>query len=144
MSCVFCRIADGEIEAHQVWADDRIMVFLDTSPLFPGHCLVCPRDHVSDLPSLPTDLIQPLFGTAKLVAKALENGFGAQGSLVAINNTVSQSVPHLHVHVVPRRRQDGLKGFFWPRRPYRDRAHLEETAEAVRRAIADLQPASTF
>jgi histidine triad (HIT) family protein len=132
-SCVFCRIVAGEIKAYRVYEDDHVIAFLDASPLFPGHCLVSPKEHVDTLMDLPSTLTVPLFDTAKRIAKAVESGLGADGSFVAINNKVSQSVPHLHVHVVPRRRKDGLKGFFWPRNPYRDEQEMEET----RRKLAD-------
>lgn len=135
-NCVFCKIIRGEIAAEKVYEDESCVVFLDSGPLFAGHCLVCPRQHMETLMDVPPELLQPLFTNAQLIARAVENGLGADGSFVAINNKVSQSVPHLHVHVIPRRRKDGLKGFFWPRRPYRDQAEMRETAEALRRAIS--------
>jgi histidine triad (HIT) family protein len=135
-NCVFCKIIRGEIAAEKVYEDESCVVFLDSGPLFAGHCLVCPRQHMETLMDVPPELLQPLFTNAQLIARAVENGLGADGSFVAINNKVSQSVPHLHVHVIPRRRKDGMKGFFWPRRPYRDQAEMRETAEALRRAIS--------
>ncbi len=135
-NCVFCKIIRGEIAAEKVYEDESCVVFLDSGPLFAGHCLVCPRQHMETLMDVPPEMLQPLFTNAQLIARAVENGLGADGSFVAINNKVSQSVPHLHVHVIPRRRKDGLKGFFWPRRPYRDQAEMRETAEALRRAIS--------
>jgi histidine triad (HIT) family protein len=133
--CRFCAIVRGEVEAGIVLEDDRTLAFLDNRPLFPGHSLLVPRDHVETLPDLPDDLIGELFGNARLLAGAMEE-FGAEGSFVAINNRVSQSVPHLHVHVVPRTKGDGLRGFFWPRQKYRDEAHLAETQASLRAAIA--------
>ncbi|HYZ86533.1 MAG TPA: HIT family protein [Bryobacteraceae bacterium] len=134
--CVFCRIAAGEVQAAVVYEDDDIIVFLDSSPLFEGHSLVCPKAHVETMLDLEESMMQPLFGVAKRVAKALETGLGAAGSLVCVNNRVSQSVPHLHVHVIPRRPKDGLKGFFWPRRPYNSRGEMEAVAGKVRDALA--------
>jgi histidine triad (HIT) family protein len=136
--CVFCRIVRGEVQARTIHEDERTIVFLDSGPLFPGHCLVCPKDHYDTLLDVPGDLLEPLFSTAKLMAAAVERGLGAQGSFMAINNRISQSVPHLHVHVVPRRRQDGLKGFFWPRRPYKDEAEAAATQKALQQAVSEL------
>ena len=136
-NCVFCKIIRGEIAAEKVYEDESCVVFLDSGPLFAGHCLVCPRQHIETLMDVPPEMLQPLFTNAQLVARAVETGLGAEGSFVAINNKVSQSVPHLHVHVIPRRRKDGMKGVFWPRRPYRDQAEMRETAEALRRAISE-------
>lgn len=110
-----------------------VVVFLDHRPLFPGHCLVVPREHVDTLGDLPAALTAPVFDTAAAVARALERALGAEGSFVAVNNRVSQSVPHLHVHVVPRRKGDGLRGFFWPRGRYAS----EEEREATRRRLAE-------
>lgn len=134
--CVFCKIIRGEIAAEKVHEDENCIVFLDSGPLFAGHCLVCPRQHIETLLEVPPSMLQPLFTNAQLIARAVESGLGAEGSFVAINNKISQSVPHLHVHVIPRRRKDGMKGFFWPRRPYRDQTEMRETAEALRRAIS--------
>ena len=111
------------------------LVFLDYRPVFPGHCLVIPKEHYETLPDLPVALIQPLFEEVRLVARAVETALAAEGSFVAINNKVSQSVPHLHVHVVPRRRKDGLKGFFWPRQSYRDETHMAEVRDLLRGAL---------
>ena len=131
--CVFCRIAAGTAEASLVFQDERTLAFLDHRPLFPGHCLLMPRLHAATLADLPGELLQPLFGVAQRLTNALERALGAHGSFVAINNRVSQSVPHLHVHVVPRRTKDGLRGFFWPRQRYESAAAMEQ----VRAAIAD-------
>jgi histidine triad (HIT) family protein len=137
-SCRFCSIVRGELESHVVLEDRGTFAFLDERPLFPGHSLLVPREHVETLVDLPDRLLPELFGNARLLALAMESGLGAEGSFVAINNRVSQSVPHLHVHVVPRTKGDGLRGFFWPRHKYRDDAHAAETAERLRTAVADL------
>jgi histidine triad (HIT) family protein len=114
---------------------DAVIAFLDHRPLFPGHCLVIPREHVDTLGDLPGPLTGALFEAAAAVARALEAGLGADGSFVAINNRVSQSVPHLHVHVVPRRRGDGLRGFFWPRGRYESPAAMEEIRARIAGAL---------
>jgi histidine triad (HIT) family protein len=128
----------GEAPAQIVLEDEQTIAFLDNRPLFPGHTLLLPRTHVEALPELPDELLAPVFGNARLLARAMLPAFGADGSFVALNNVVSQSVPHLHVHVVPRRRKDGLRGFFWPRSKYRDEAHEAEARDALRAALADL------
>ena len=138
-ACTFCEIVSGEISGHVVFEDDRTLAFLDRRPLFPGHSLLVPRDHHETLLDLPDDLIATMFTNARLLARAMEAGLGAEGSFVALNNRVSQSVPHLHVHVVPRRRKDGLRGFFWPRQKYADEAHAEETARVLRDTIDSLR-----
>lgn len=133
--CLFCRIVAGAVAAPIVLEDDRSIAFLDHRPLFPGHVLLIPRRHYETLTDLPADEIVPLFGAAQLLSRAVEEAMQADGSLVAINNRVSQSVPHLHVHIVPRKRKDGLRGFFWPRRPYRDEAEAESVRAAIRDAL---------
>jgi histidine triad (HIT) family protein len=135
--CVFCRIVAGETAAHVVLEDERTMAFLDARPVFPGHCLLVPRAHHETLADLPADLVEPVFATAQRLAGAVEAGMGADGTFVAINNRVSQSVPHLHVHVVPRRRKDGLRGFFWPRQKYDSDDAMAAAATAVRAALRD-------
>ena len=134
--CLFCRVARADLPAHLVWEDARTVAFLDHRPLFPGHALVVPREHVETLLDLPPAEIAPLFGAVQLVARAVEQALGAAGSFVAVNNRVSQSVPHLHVHVVPRRPKDGLKGFFWPRGRYRDDGEAADVAARLRAAVA--------
>jgi histidine triad (HIT) family protein len=129
--CKFCRI-DPAVTVDET---AKCLVFLDYRPVFPGHCLVIPKEHYETLADLPADSIQPLFQEAQRVARAVETALGAEGSFIAINNKVSQSVPHLHVHVVPRRRKDGLKGFFWPRQSYRDEAHMAEVRDLLRDAL---------
>jgi histidine triad (HIT) family protein len=133
--CRFCAIARGETDARIVLDDEDVLAFLDHRPLFPGHCLVIPREHYETLADLPPHMLEPLFGAARVLSCAVVDALEADGSFVAVNNIVSQSVPHLHVHVVPRSRKDGLRGFFWPRNPYRDDAHAEDVAGALRRAV---------
>lgn len=118
MDCLFCRIVDGEEPAYVVEQTATTVSFLDTRPVFKGHVLIVPRRHVGTLPDLPPDLVEPVFIAAQRTAAAMTSALQADGSFVAINNVVSQSVPHVHVHVVPRRRKDGLRGFFWPRTKY--------------------------
>jgi len=130
--CVFCEIAAGRSVAAVVLESEASIAFLDHRPLFPGHVLLVPRAHVPTLLELPVDQVGPLFANAQRIAAALESGLGAQGSFVAVNNRVSQSVPHLHVHVVPRSRGDGLRGFFWPRQGYADAAEQARVAAAIR------------
>jgi histidine triad (HIT) family protein len=134
--CAFCAIARGETDAEIVFEDDASLGFLDFRPLFPGHTLLIPRAHHETLADLPDELVAPLFANARLLSVAVRDAMGAQGSFVAMNNVVSQSVPHLHVHVVPRVRKDGLRGFFWPRRKYEDDDALRAAGEAVRGAVA--------
>jgi len=136
MECLFCRIAEKCVPADIVYADSLAVAFLDHRPLFPGHLLLIPRSHVETLADLPTSETGPFFQIAQRLERAVESAMEAEGSFVAINNKVSQSVPHLHVHVVPRRKKDGLKGFFWPRGSYRDDAHRESVAAAIRQAIS--------
>ena len=137
VSCVFCAVAAGEVAAHLVWEGESVIAFLDRAPVFPGHVLVVPRGHVETLLDLPADGMPELFEAVQRVARAVEaeDGLGAHGSFVAVNNRVSQSVPHLHVHVVPRRRKDGLRGFFWPRQRYVDEAEMARTAGLIKRSI---------
>lgn len=120
MSDVICGIADGSVPAEVVWRDDVAVAFLDHRPVFKGHVLVAPVAHFDTLLDLPDDLTAPLFTLVRRVAAAMGTALGAQGSFTGINTVVSQSVPHLHVHVVPRTKGDGLRGFFWPRGTYAD------------------------
>jgi histidine triad (HIT) family protein len=137
-SCLFCKIVTCEGTARLVFEDEISLAFLDHRPVFPGHCLLIPKDHYETLSDLPTGLTGPFFQNAQLLARAVESAMAADGTFVAMNNRVSQSVPHLHVHVVPRRRKDGLKGFFWPRHPYPTEADAGAVQSAVRDAIAAL------
>ena len=134
--CVFCAIASGEIPAQIVLADEVTVAFLDARPLFKGHVLVIPREHHETLADLPADLVGPLFTRVQRVSAALPAALGAQGSFVAMNNVVSQSVPHAHVHVVPRTRGDGLRGFFWPRQKYASDAEAASYAQRISEALA--------
>ena len=132
-NCLFCRIVSGELPATIVYEDENSLAFLDHRPLFHGHTLLVPREHVETLADLPASLVAPYFKAAQLLSRAVQSALDAEGTFVAMNNRVSQSVPHLHVHVVPRRRKDGLKGFFWPRTKYKDEAEMK----AVQNKIAD-------
>jgi len=125
-----------------VLEDAQTVGFLDIRPLFPGHTLLAPRAHVETLLDLPDEVLPELFGNARLLAGAMEEGLGADGSFVAINNRVSQSVPHLHVHVVPRRRKDGLRGFFWPRHKYESEDAAAEVATRLRATVSALRASS--
>ena len=136
--CAFCRVVRGESASHIVLANEISLAFLDHRPLFRGHCLLVPRDHVPTLADLPPSAIGPFFATVQLLARAVEVGLAAEGSFVAVNNRVSQSVPHLHVHVVPRRLGDGLRGFFWPRQRYASDAEMARVQAELRAAIAEL------
>jgi histidine triad (HIT) family protein len=135
--CLFCKIVAGEQPAHVVLEDERTMAFLDVRPVFPGHALLVPREHHETFVDLPPQLIAPVFASAQRLARAVESGMGADGSFVAMNNRISQSVPHLHVHVVPRRRKDGLRGFFWPRQKYESDDAMQAAAAAIRAALRD-------
>jgi histidine triad (HIT) family protein len=130
--CVFCAVVDGTSPAHVVLDDDVAVAFLDVRPLFPGHVLVVPRDHHETVVDLPGELVGPFFERVRRLAAAVPAATGAVGTFVAMNNVVSQSVPHLHAHVVPRRPRDGLRGFFWPRTRYDDDAHAAGVAAALR------------
>jgi len=133
--CAFCGIVAGETRADIVFEDEISLGFLDNRPLFPGHVLLAPRQHYATLPELPADLVGPFFQNAQRLVRAVQQACDAPGCFVAQNNVVSQSVPHLHVHIVPRRPKDGLKGFFWPRVPYQSDEHRKETAKAIRGAL---------
>src|SRR5580700_7990521 len=119
-ACLFCKIVSREAEAKIIFEDDVSMAFLDLRPLFPGHTLLIPKVHYSTLADLPAELVGPFFTNAQMLSRKVQQAAKAEGSFVAINNVVSQSVPHLHVHIVPRKKSDGLRGFFWPRRPYQE------------------------
>jgi histidine triad (HIT) family protein len=135
VDCLFCRIIDGSQPAHVVLDEPLTLGFLDTRPVFKGHVLLVPRIHVPTLVDLPGELLPVLMGAAQRVAGAMVDGLGAQGSFVAVNNVVSQSVPHLHVHVVPRTKGDGLRGFFWPRTTYASPDEASEYAARVAGAV---------
>ncbi len=133
--CLFCRIVSGELPATVVYEDEKSMAFLDHRPLFHGHTLLVPRQHVETLGELPIELVAPYFEAAQLLSVAVESAMDAEGTFVAMNNRVSQSVPHLHVHVVPRRRKDGLKGFFWPRTKYKSVEEMEDVKGKISAAL---------
>ncbi len=130
--CQFCAIAAGELNAYVVFEDEISIAFLDHRPLFPGHCLLMTKQHYATLTDIPGVLIGPLFSNAQLLAGTVQRVMQADGTFVAMNNTVSQSVPHFHIHVVPRRRGDGLRGFFWPRQKMSD-----EELRTIQRSLAD-------
>lgn len=136
VSCVFCAIIEGSVRAQVVLDEPEVVGFLDARPVFKGHVLVAPRAHVPTLLDVSADLMPVLMGAAQRVAAAVVEGLGAQGSFVAMNNVVSQSVPHLHVHVVPRTKGDGLRGFFWPRTKYASAEEAEAYAALLRDALA--------
>ena len=133
--CLFCRIVAGEADAHRVVETDDVVGFLDVRPVFKGHVLLVPREHVVTLSDLPEPLIVPLFSSAQRIADAITSGLGAQGTFIAMNNIVSQSVAHLHVHVVPRTKGDGLRGFFWPRTKYAE-GEAETYGATIREALS--------
>ena len=136
-SCAFCRIVAGEVDADVVLDDGPVLAFLDHRPVFPGHVLVVPRAHVPTLVDLDDELLVPLMSAVRAVAAAVPRALGAQGTFVAANNVVSQSVPHLHWHVVPRTKGDGLRGFFWPRTSYASDEERTAIATVVRDALDD-------
>jgi histidine triad (HIT) family protein len=138
--CTFCAIVADAAAAHRVMADDLTVSFLDVRPVFKGHVLVVPRAHHETLADLPADLLGPFFGAVQQVSAALPAALGAQGSFVGLNNTVSQSVPHLHAHVVPRTKKDGLRGFFWPRTRYASEAEAAGYAGKIAAALGQRQP----
>ena len=137
MSCTFCDIVAGVVPSYPVYEDDTALVFLDYRPLLPGHCLVVPKTHYELLQDLPADAVGPYFQVVQLLASAVEVAFDAQGAFVAANIKVSQSVPHLHVHVVPRRKGDGLfsRNFVWMRRPYPSEEAIAEAQQAIQQAL---------
>lgn len=137
-TCIFCQISNGAIPSSIVYEDSACIAFLDRHPLFPGHVLLCPREHVVTFPDLPRHLVEPLFHLGQVIAKAVEGALDAEGTFVAINNRVSQTVPHLHIHIVPRRKRDGLKGFFWPRYDYLDDSAREAVRDAIEREVHKL------
>lgn len=139
VSDVICQIVSGELDAAVVARDDQLIAFLDHRPVFKGHVLLAPTRHVDTLLTLPSDLMVPLLTMAQRIAGAIVSALGAQGTFVAINNVVSQSVPHLHVHIVPRRHGDRLfsRNLAWTRHPYRDHDHMRQIAAAIRAALDD-------
>jgi histidine triad (HIT) family protein len=136
MSCLFCDLLSGKTPTSFVARGPSTSVFLDHRPLFVGHCLLVPNQHVETFEDLDDEEVAPLFLEAKRLCRAVREALEAEGTFVAVNNRVSQSVPHLHVHVVPRRKGDGLRGFFWPRSKYSDAAHLERVRAAIAERLA--------
>ena len=134
--CLFCSIVSGDAPAATVLDEPHAVAFLDVRPVFVGHTLVVPRIHHDTLVDLPPGDVAPLFTTVQRLAVAVRDAMGAQGTFVAMNNVVSQSVPHIHVHVVPRTKGDGLRGFFWPRVHYASDEEMEATAAGIREALA--------
>jgi len=137
VTCVFCAVVSGSEPAVVVAETADVVAFLDVRPVFEGHVLVVPRRHLETFDDLPDDLLAPLYSVVRAVARAVRDGLGAGGAFVATNDRVSQSVPHLHVHVLPRTKGDGLRGFFWPRRRYAD----DDAAATVGARIAAALPA---
>ena len=138
-SCLFCRIVAREVRATIVFEDEISLAFLDHRPLFLGHSLLIPKTHMETLGDLPSGLVGPFFQNVQTLSRAVEIGLKAEGSFVAMNNRISQSVPHLHVHIVPRRKKDGLKGFFWPRTKYQSEEEIEVTGDLIIKAISSLK-----
>lgn len=135
--CVFCNVIQGKEVAYLVYEDKHFISILDKRPLFYGHCLVMPREHIQTFYDLPEDLIKPQFALVQRLGKAIEQAMSSEGSFIAMNNNVSQSVPHFHIHIVPRNQKDGLRGFFWPRQKYSDNEQIVELKERIITAIAN-------
>jgi histidine triad (HIT) family protein len=136
-ACLFCSIARGDTPATQVYADQKSVAFLDHRPVFKGHVLLIPRAHLETFTDLPSDELPYFMQVAQKLTAAVETGLGAQGSFVAMNNRVSQSVPHVHLHIVPRTKGDGLRGFFWPRTKYASDEEMQEYAARIRAALPE-------
>ena len=134
-ACLFCRIVSGTLAAAIVHEGEDFLVFLDHRPLFHGHCLVVPRKHSETLSDLQVEAVGPFFREVQFISRVVEGAMNAEGTFVAMNNRVSQSVPHLHVHVVPRKKKDGLKGFFWPRTKYASQQEMEDVRMRLRKVI---------
>lgn len=138
--CLFCKIIKEEHPGYKVFEDEISVGILDHRPLFPGHVLLVPKMHYITIGDLPGDLIGLFFTNVQLLSKAIEQAMKCQGSFVAMNNRVSQSVPHLHVHIVPRNKGDGLRGFFWPRQKYSSEEHKGEVQKLISEAVSKLKP----
>lgn len=134
-SCTFCRIIKKEEEAYVLFEDSKTIAFLDLKPLFPGHMLLVPKEHYANIMEIPEQTIGPLFNNVKRLSLALEDSLGAEGEFIAVNNKVSQSVPHMHIHIVPRKFKDGLKGFFWPRYRYNNKEEILRVQEKIVSAL---------
>lgn len=135
MDCKFCDVVKNELEIFSVFEDKDCIAFLDVRPLFLGHCLLIPKSHVETIYDLPDTLVGSYFTNVKKIGKAVEKAMNAQGSFIAMNNIVSQSVPHLHAHIVPRNKGDGLKGFFWPRTNYASLEEMREIQERIKKYL---------
>lgn len=137
-NCAFCKIIRTD-DGFRVFEDEHTIAFLDHRPLFPGHCLLVPKSHLETINDLPDSVLVPLFANVRMLSAAVEQGVRAEGTFIAANNRVSQSVPHFHVHIVPRTKGDGLKGFFWPRRKYKSAEEIGSVLSALRAAIAEVR-----
>lgn len=133
--CIFDRIRDGEVPGHLVADEADLLAFLDNRPVFAGHTLVIPRPHIGTLAELTDDQASSIWALGRRIAAAMRPALGAEGAFLALNDEISQSVPHVHLHVIPRRRKDGLRGFLWPRTRYTDDDEAVATAVALRRAL---------
>lgn len=138
--CLFCRIVRGEEKSYRVFEDEISLAFLDMRPVFWGHTLLIPKKHYETIADLPEALAGLFFLNTRLLSRAVERALEADGTFIAINNKVSQAIPHLHVHIVPRKKKDGLKGFFWPRTKYRDEEHILQVRDSIQRAVAEILP----
>ncbi len=138
-TCVFCGIVNGKEKGDIVFEDEKTIAFLDKTPIYHGHCIIIPKKHYETIMDLPDDMTLALFKNTEKLSKAVMMAMGADGILNIVNNIVSQSIPHLHVHIIPRKRGDGLKGFMWPRKPYKDETEKLETAKKIREAIKKLE-----
>lgn len=138
-SCIFCQVIAGEIPGALVLDEPECLTYLDLNPLIPGHCVLVPRQHYPTLLEAPDKLIGTLFSNAKLIAKAMEEALGAEGTFVGMNNKINQDVPHLHIHIVPRRLKDGLRGFMWRRKPYEDNTEIREVQKKLRIALLKMK-----
>ena len=139
-SCLFCRMIAGTFPTPVVYRSEVALAFLDHRPIFLGHCLVVPIEHVHTLPDLPSRLVGPYFSEVQLITRAVQEAMSSQGTLVAMNNNVSQSVPHLHAHLFPRNRKDGFWGFFWPRSQYEDEDEMEQVRARIERVVEAIRP----
>ncbi|MDA4129754.1 MAG: HIT family protein [Thaumarchaeota archaeon] len=138
LGCPFCLIVRKETPAYIVFEDEVSLAFLDRRPIFYGHCLLIPKDHYETLSDLARSLIDPLFANAQLLVRAIPTATGADGTFVGINNKVSQSVPHLHIHIVPRKTGDHLRGFFWPRQKYKDDLEMSQISNSIKVAVDNI------
>jgi histidine triad (HIT) family protein len=134
--CIIDLIIDKQIKAYTIFEDENYIAFLDHRPVFPGHTLVAPKHHVETLYDLPEGQIHSCFSLVQRIGRAVKIGMRASGTFVAINNMISQSIPHLHIHVIPRNKGDGLKGFFWPRVAYQGEEHMVITQTQIKNNLS--------